>query len=145
MKVLTWNCRRVGGTSPLWQHFAEISPDIALLQEVTGVPDGILQTYQSSIASPLNDAGHSLGFKSAVLARGRIGDAAPFRSSIDWVNKELSRFSENLLAHTVELEGSGPLNVVSVHSPAWPVTRSRLEGLDLSPVKLTQNPDVWVG
>jgi hypothetical protein len=33
--------------------------------------------------------------------------------------------------------------VVSVYSPAWPVNKERLKGIDISPVKLQLNPNVW--
>jgi hypothetical protein len=36
------------------------------------------------------------------------------------------------------------LNVVGVYSPAWPVDRARLAGVDVDPIKLTLDPDVWV-
>jgi len=36
------------------------------------------------------------------------------------------------------------LTAISVYSPAWPIDRKRLEGIDTSTVKLTQNPDVWL-
>ena len=32
---------------------------------------------------------------------------------------------------------------MSVYSPAWPVNPIRLKDVDVSPVKLPQNPDVW--
>ena len=31
-----------------------------------------------------------------------------------------------------------------MYSPAWPVDRTRLDGIDVSGVKLSQNPNVWV-
>jgi hypothetical protein len=60
------------------------------------------------------------------------------------LNTELNRFAGNLVASEVRLEGGQLLKAVSVYSPAWPVARSRLTGIDVSSVRLTQNPDVWV-
>ena len=60
------------------------------------------------------------------------------------VNEELTRFRSNLLAYQIEPERLPPVNVACVYSPAWPVSRTRLEGFDVGGVKLTQNPDVWV-
>lgn len=34
--------------------------------------------------------------------------------------------------------------MLSAYSPAWPVDQARLRGVDVGPVKLAQNPDVWV-
>jgi len=36
------------------------------------------------------------------------------------------------------------MTVVNVYSPAWPVDRSRLSGVDVGPVRLKLNRDVWV-
>jgi exodeoxyribonuclease-3 len=60
------------------------------------------------------------------------------------VNAELDRFAGNLVASEVKLEAGPLLKAVSVYSPAWPVARSRLTGIDASNVRLTQNHDVWV-
>ena len=41
-------------------------------------------------------------------------------------------------------DGYPELNIISVYSPAWPVDPVRLKGIDVTPVKLTQNNEVWV-
>ena len=43
-----------------------------------------------------------------------------------------------------QLHGGPLLNVICVYSPAWPVDRGRLAGIDVSGVRLKQNRDVWV-
>ncbi len=50
----------------------------------------------------------------------------------------------NILARVVKPDKGPKLNVVSVYSPAWPVNRKRLQGMDVSNVKLIQNADVWI-
>jgi hypothetical protein len=32
-RAITWNCRRAGARSALWDYFMELDPDVALLQE----------------------------------------------------------------------------------------------------------------
>ena len=39
-------------------------------------------------------------------------------------------------------DGHAPIHVVSVYSPAWPVPRSRLAGVDLTGVKLDLNREM---
>jgi exodeoxyribonuclease-3 len=56
----------------------------------------------------------------------------------------LQLFAGNLVARHITPDSGPPLRVVSVYSPAWPVDRARLKGLDVSSVKLTLNRDVWV-
>jgi endonuclease/exonuclease/phosphatase family metal-dependent hydrolase len=60
------------------------------------------------------------------------------------VNGELEYFSGNLVGCVVKPDRHPTLNAVSVYSPAWPIDPVRLAGIDVLPVKLTQNPNVWV-
>jgi hypothetical protein len=41
MRVLIWNCRGASVSSAIWDYLQEISPDIALLQEVGAVPSSV--------------------------------------------------------------------------------------------------------
>jgi hypothetical protein len=56
----------------------------------------------------------------------------------------LNRFAPNLLAYHVVIEDLPPLVVIAVYAPAWPISRERLRDRDVSTVKLSENPDVWV-
>jgi exonuclease III len=144
LRVLTWNCRRASATHGLWRYFNDVSPDIALLQEVTGIPDEVRSAYELRSATPPTKTDGRQRFQSVLLARDTIGDPVPLLADAEWVNRELHRFSPNLLAFHVTSETRAPLIVVGVYAPAWAVSRERLVGHDVSPVKLTQNPDVWV-
>src|SRR6185312_1561139 len=53
------------------------------------------------------------------------------------------RFQGNLISTRVQ-HGETLLRVVSVHSPAWEIDRSRLAGIDKSAVQLALSPDVWL-
>jgi exonuclease III len=144
LRVLCWNCRRAAASHELWQYFDEISPDVALLQEVSSIPADLARSYAVRSATPITRSGALQRFQSALLVRGHAFEPLALRSGIDWVDSELERFAANLLAYRVSVPGLAPLAVVDVYSPAWPVARERLAGVDLMGVKLTQNPDVWV-
>jgi endonuclease/exonuclease/phosphatase family metal-dependent hydrolase len=144
IRVLSWNCRRASPSHALWRHVDDLSPDIAVLQEVSGLPQAVFDTYDVRTATPPTKTDGRQRFQSAILARGVIGEPVPLRSSIEWVNDELERFTANLLSFRVTLPNQAALTVVCVYSPAWPVARNQLVGRELAGVKLTQNPDVWV-
>jgi endonuclease/exonuclease/phosphatase family metal-dependent hydrolase len=143
-RVVTWNCRRASATHAAWEYLRELDADILLLQEVTGIPEWTRSEFDLRLATPPTKMDRLQRFQSALLVRGRIGAPVTFRSKLSWVNEELERFRSNLLAYQVELRVGLLLNVACVYSPAWPVGRARLDGLDLSGVKLAQNPDVWI-
>lgn len=143
-RVLTWNCRRATQSSPAWNYLCELAPDVALLQEVNSIPLIVEKEFDIRYRRPPNKTGTPQRFGSAVLVRGTIGQEVLLQSTEDWVNAELRHFAGNLLAVEALLERGPRLNVVNVYSPAWPVEKARIAGVDVSSVKLTLNPDVWV-
>lgn len=142
IKALTWNCRRATHTSQLWSYFAELSPDVAFLQEVSAIPSAIQHGYEIRFQYAVNKAGRPQRFGNALLVRGTIGDEIVLSSSYDWVRTELAHFSGNVLAYQVSVAPCEPLNAVNVYSPAWPLDQNRLKSFDVSPVKLALNRDV---
>lgn len=85
-------------------------------------------------AAELLDRGHGKG----ELA------ATPLESKIAWVNDELRRFAGNLVSCHVQINGDD-VRVVSVHSPAWPISADdRFAGIDTSAVRLKLARDVWL-
>jgi len=144
VRIISWNCRRAGSTHIAWDYFTELAPDIALLQEVTGIPQRIRDSYAVRVATPITRSGKPQRFQSMMLVRGTIGEPAALRSELAWVNDELVRFAPNLLAYHIKVGGLPELVAVGVHAPAWPVSNDRLQVHDVSAVKLTQNPNVWV-
>ncbi len=143
IKVITWNCRRATATSLLWDYFAELSPDVALLQEVSAVPQTVSREYDVRFRYAVGKTGRTQRFGTVLLVRGTIGRELHLSSPRAWVRAELAHFGGNLLAYNVTLASGETLNVVNVYSPAWPVDRSRLEGVDVKPVKLVLNRNVW--
>lgn len=55
--MITWNCRRAPAKSPLWSYFESLEPDIALLQEVAGLPDRLRDAYDVCTGTPINKQG----------------------------------------------------------------------------------------
>lgn len=144
MRIVTWNVRRATAKSAVWDQFAALSADIALLQEVTSFPQCLRSDYDIRFEHAAGKSGDSYRFGSALLVRGTIGSPVLLHSEREWVNKELDRFSGNLFGNRITLTSGNSLSVINVYSPAWPIDRQRLTGIDTAPVQLTQNRDLWV-
>lgn len=144
MRTICWNVRRANAASPAWTYLLDCSPDVALLQEVGTLPESVTREYACRAEFAAGPTGSAQKFRTVVLVRGSLGPQISLRGPADWVNDELDRFAGNLPAGQVTPDAGPTLNVVSVYSPAWPVDRARLAGIDVSAVRLTQNPDVWV-
>lgn len=144
VKTLTWNCRRATQASQLWNYFTELSPDIALLQEVGSIPPALKHEYDFRFRYAVGKTGRPQRFGTALLVRGTIDDEIVLSSPYGWVRTELAHFSGNLLAYQITLASGQPLNAVNIYSPAWPIDRDRLKRFDVSAVKLVLNPNVWL-
>ena len=143
MRVLTWNVRRATSQSLVWEMLLDIAPDIALLQEVGGFTKKIQDQYEICFQTAIGKTGRPQKFGTPVLVKGNIVEDIKLVSEYSWVNDEISFFSGNLVGCIVSTKNDAPKNVISVYSPAWPVDKKRLFGIDVSPVKLDNNPDVW--
>lgn len=145
MKVCVWNVH--GATQSredVWSYFLEINADIALLQEVGSVPDSVASVYSVLDRKAVRKNGQPQRFSTVVLVKGLIDKPLFFSTKQDWVNQELERFNGNLIAAEVTLASGDKFRVVSAYSPPWPIDPERLEGVDVSGIKLSNNPDVWV-
>ena len=152
MRVITWNIHGAKKDSPVWDLLFELSPDIILLQEVGSVPDKIQDSFRtldgkshqffdrlSKKATTKN--GTSQRFSTEVLVKGKIIKGINLKSDFEWVNNELLFFKGNIIACIVELQNNERFHVVSVYSPAWEVDEKRIEGIDVSQVRLTKLPN----
>jgi exonuclease III len=142
MRICSWNVRRASRKSSVWNYLSEMDPDIALLQEVGSIPESLAARYRAVSRHPITKNGTPQRFKTAILARGDLTEAIQLNSNWGWVNSELERYSGNILAHGVVVGGK-EYSVVSAYSPAWPIDPQRLKGIDVTPVKLQNNPKVW--
>jgi endonuclease/exonuclease/phosphatase family metal-dependent hydrolase len=144
LRVVSWNMRRAQADSAAWEYFRELSPDVAALQEVGGVPEDLADEYAIQTAVPVTRQGKPQRFRTLVLARGRLSGPLLFRSSIPWVDALLDHFAGNILACEIFCHNAETFRLVNVHSPAWPIPRALYSGADVRGVKLEQNPDLWV-
>lgn len=134
--------RRASVQSEARNYIAKLAPDIALLQEVNGIPDRIKSKYNQAAAQPRTKLGDFQKFTNFVLSRFPLEAGLELTSTIDWVRNELGIFGGNILTQTAIIGGC-KISLINLYSPAWPVAKDRLIGLDISEVKLPSNPDVW--
>jgi exonuclease III len=144
MRIITWNVRRATETSDAWRILTDLKPDIALLQEVASIPKDINKLFDIKFNRAIGKTGKLQQFSTAILVKGKIVNELPLRSEYDWVNRELEYFAGNLVSCVVQPTGYPILNIVSVYSPAWPIDISKYPGVDITTVKLKQNPKLWV-
>ena len=45
MRVISWNMNKATDTSAAWKILADLNPDVALLQEVTKIPNSIKELF----------------------------------------------------------------------------------------------------
>lgn len=146
MRVITWNIRKATKTSPVWKILADLSPDIALLQEVlvSNIPDNIKELSDIKFHTAIGKTGKPQNFATAILVKGKIINELPLSSEYNWVNQELKHFVGNLVSCVAQPTSCPAINVVSVYSPAWPIDTSKYPDIDIAPIKLRQNPKLWI-
>lgn len=145
MRVVTWNCRKASAQSRVWDYLLELSPDLALLQEVCDIPQHVKSRYASVQQYPVRKNGLPQQFTTATLVHGSISNRITLQGPAPWVDGELQRFAGNLISVELYPDRGPRLRVICVYSPAWLVDKRRLVGVDVKAVRLTQNRDVWVG
>ena len=143
MRIITWNVHHANKDSSVWKLLIKLQPDIILLQEVGDMPGNIKQIYDVLSKNAVKKTGEPQNFSTAVLVKGKIVKEIPLSSEYEWVNRELEFFKGNFIGCFVQPNDHEQINVVSVYSPAWPVNKNRLIGIDVAQVKLKNNPEVW--
>lgn len=131
MRVLTWNMNKASSSrwaessAKKWKSFRELSPDVAMLQEVNDVPGYVSEHYHVEHVKATWRDGSKAKFGTAVFARKsdwKIGSEVTWKSEHDWGNRIQERFPGWLVGRQVENNRSGDrYMVVSVYSPAWPL------------------------
>ena len=144
MRIVSWNCRRAKKTSGVWDYLLALAPDIAVLQEVSGLPEAITSVFAVETMRPITKDGRDQRFSNVVLAKGEISNARPLASRVSWIATQLDRFAGNLFQTRVELPGGPPIDLVAVYSPAWPLDRALWTAEYSDGVKLDLNADLWV-
>ncbi len=145
IRICTWNMRRATKNSTTaWAYLEGLKPDVALLQEIISIPASVSSRYAVLERRAHGKSEKPQRFSTAVLVRGSIERAITLSSAWGWVNEELRRFHGNLVSAAITLDSDQHFRVMSVYSPAWPIDRTHLKDADVSQVKLTHNPDIWV-
>ena len=143
MKVLTWNVKYASSNSAAWEFLKHQAPHIALLQEVTKLPDWILDSFYNHQVYPRFFGGHRAKFSTAILSKWPLKTSPFLNSSLEWVNS-IHRAQDGWIVECETTPKNGePIRLVSVHSPAFPVPKETLEGIDISSIQLKNNPDLW--
>lgn len=142
-RVVTWNMRHAVARSKAWEYLLELGPDILLLQEVNGIPADITSRFSTVGGRATRRNGQQQRFSTVVLVRAGECVSAPLRSPLGWVEDELARFAGNVVSTDVRL-GVDSLRVISVYSPAWPISPDRLAGIDTTSVQFRRYADVWL-
>ena len=143
MKILTWNVRKASASSEaLWDIVRLADPDIALLQELTSVPNWIKDQFHTSIVAPKYFSGKLAPFSNAVLAKWPIQPESSLSSSLGWVNS-IHQQTGWLLECQVEQSPTQMFRVICVHSPAFPIPKEKYKDYDVTSIKLPTNPDLW--
>ena len=143
MRIITWNIHGANEKSNVWNFLSGLDADIIILQEVVSMPQEIHEKYNVLSRVAIYKTGKPQRFSTAVITKGKITNEIILSSDYEWLNRELDFFKGNFIGCTVQFSNQEQLNVVSVYSPAWPVNKDRLQGIDVSQVKLKLNPDVW--
>lgn len=144
-RIVTWNCRHAQATSELWNYLLELDPDLALLQEVGGLPETVVRTYDIRLSRPRRRNGQPQSFQTALLVRGTITGALTLSASLDTVTTALEYFTANLPAYSVELLDGTQLKTVCVYCPAWRIDDlPQFGGVDLTSIRLPHGRGVWV-
>lgn len=156
MRVVTWNMA-------YWSHRAthdeawrwiltELRPDVLLCQEAV-VPDWVAADH-SVIWSRAYDAGRQ-PWGTGIVSRLRCSpcripgldtwfEALPATIEGRAEKAGIHRADGWLASARIEAPALGTeLLVASVHSPAFPIEKARLAGIDYAAMKLKKNPDLW--
>ena len=144
MKVLTWNVKQASESRPeLWGMVQRENAEIVLLQEVTRIPRCFLGNYQCHLVRPRFFGGHNARFSTAVLSKGSVDSTPHLESGLDWVDKIHRERYGWIVGCEVTLESGERFRVASVHAPAFPVPPDQYADVDVSSIKLKENPDLW--
>ena len=160
MRILTWNTNNATFcntklSAEKWKAFFEMSPDIAMLQEVNNVPSILDEHYEVAYMKARYFSGTEAKYGTTLLAKKpdwSIGSEVTWRSEHDWVNRIQETFAGWLVGRRIQHKSGDHYEAVSVHAPAVSVECDTdatpglceiLEGVDVSPVRLRHNPKLW--
>ena len=86
-----------------WDYLLGLRPVVALLQEVTGIPDDVRSRFDWSFEKVRGQTGKAQRPGTAILVGASIVGERPIRSDKNWVSRELDHFAGNLLSCEVDV------------------------------------------
>lgn len=131
--------------------FDELKPGLALLQECV-IPDWVHDRAHVRFGQAYPKS-HNQKWGTALVAIGIPFTPVTLDAAALWFEAlgphatsicSATRLSSWLVGGQIKLDESEDLLVFSLHNPAYPIDRKLLESVDVSNIKLTQNPDVWL-
>jgi exonuclease III len=143
LRVISWNCRGASRDSKLWDYLLELDPDVAVLQDFRTVPDRVLQIYshaRNAYVPPTTGAPRHF---TGIVIKGECTADISLPAPSSWVARELEILKQFFTAKAITLHNGISLKVISVYSPAIPIDRARLVGINTTGIQLPQNPDLW--
>jgi exonuclease III len=142
MKLVTWNMRRATHKSVAWEYLQQLDPEVAFLQEVNSIPESIMSEYRVFSLPAISKAGKVQTFHTVIISKHPFVEDVKLSSTLTWVNDARAFFKGNIIAKAIEVNNQ-KLNLVNAYSPAWIVPDTFTAGVDVTGVKLEQNPHVW--
>lgn len=137
MRVITWNMRRATNKRhEPWDYFNERSPDLAILQEVTSIPEDLENNYDQIYQRALGKTGREQAFGNAILVKNGQLSETKLLSEKHWINVELNNLGGHLLSAKAQVHSGIHFNVLAIHSPAWAIDKERLKEMDVSDVSV---------
>ena len=87
--------------------------------------------------------GRNAEFQTVILSKWTINKKPFLASEFEWVNKIHSERYGWIIECEIVNDAGVRFRVVSVHSPFFCVPRESLTVVDISSIKLKNNPDIW--
>ena len=143
MRIVSWNVQRAVADDDVWNVLLQLDPDIILLQEAIDFSDTFTSKYSTFHKFAVKENGEKQIFGTAIAVKGEILSEISLSSEIGWMDKGIDYFEGNLLGAVIKTKEGEQFNVVSAYSPAWPMDKKSLEGVDTTGIQLDGNPDVW--
>lgn len=142
MKIITWNMRRATQKSAAWDYLQQLDAEVAFLQEVNTIPESVRSQYSVHSLPAITKSGKVQTFHTVILSKHPFIGDVELSSTIAWVTDARAFFKGNIIAKSIEVNNQ-KINLVNAYSPAWIVPDTFTAGVDVTGVKLKQNPHVW--
>lgn len=155
MKIATWNMAYWSHTKhheAAWHWMMhELKPDVLLVQEAV-IPEWVRAGFGVHFVQALDDIRQPWGtgivtthpfVPARVPALDQWFASIPSSATGKSERAAIHQADNWFVAAHVDFPNLGTVLVGSIHSPAFPIEKSRLHGIDISAMKLKKNPDLW--